>query len=128
MVDWVAQMTQAAKGPLVAEAHYRWVQKHLNDMPFDPGMQTDKPDDDYNLHNLTVSGSAEQQQELTDAINETLELEMDEVQEETNPPFDPADEYSVMSEWFASATFVGVPEGGVLPGESIPELDDDEED
>jgi hypothetical protein len=65
---------------------------------------------------------------LTDAINETLELEMDEVQEETNPPFDPADEYGVMSEWFASATFVGVPEGGVLPGESIPELDDDEED
>jgi hypothetical protein len=67
------KLSQAAKGPLIAAAHYEWVQKHLNDMPFDPAMQTDKPDDDYNLHNLTVSGSEAQQQELTDAINAILD-------------------------------------------------------
>src|SRR5664280_1899455 len=109
MVDWVGSSDTGRKRTAGCGGSLQVGQKHLNDMPFDPGMQTDKPDDDYNLHNSTVPGSAEQQQESTDAINETLELGMDEVQEETNPPFDPADEYGVMSEWFASATFVGVP-------------------
>ena len=60
----------------------------------------------------------------TDTVNEVLDEPVDEV----NPPFDPADEYRVMSEWFASAGWVGVPEGGVNPGEPLPELDDEEDD
>jgi hypothetical protein len=42
---------------------------------------------------------------------------------EIAPPYDPAHAYKVMSAWFASATYVGVPEGGVLP-----ELDEEDDD
>jgi hypothetical protein len=67
-------MTQGAKGAAIAEAHYQWTMRHSKNMPFDPSQQTGEPDDDYNQHHLTVSGSPEQQKELTDAINAILEI------------------------------------------------------
>jgi hypothetical protein len=53
---------------------------------------------------------------------------MNTVMDEVVTPFDPADEYKVMSEWFASAGWAGVPDGGVKPGEKLPEWDDGEDD
>jgi hypothetical protein len=49
----------------------------------------------------------------------------------TPPPVDsyvsPEEERRIMTAWFESASYAGVPEGGVLPGEPLPEIDDEEE-
>jgi hypothetical protein len=68
-------MTPAQQSAAVAEAHYQWVQRNLDNMPFDPTLQTSRPDDDYNQHNLTMSCSPEQQADLDSSIAAALKGE-----------------------------------------------------
>lgn len=68
-------MTPGQQSAAVAEAHYQWVMRNLDNMPFDRTLQTSRPDDDYNLHNLTMSGSAEQQADLISSITAALQGE-----------------------------------------------------
>jgi hypothetical protein len=50
---------------------------------------------------------------------------MNTVMDEVQIPFDPAEEYKVMSEWFASAGWAGAK---LKPGEPLPEWDDGQDD